>query len=62
MVVEDETRLADLLRRRLAEARKFGLDPVIVSRVQAALLRLSIHGVAGRSALRAFSSVDGAGT
>lgn len=35
------------------------LDPVIVQRVQAALLRLSIHTAEGRSALRTFSSVDG---
>lgn len=35
------------------------LDPKIVRRVQAALLRLSIHTEEGRSALRTFSSVDG---
>jgi ABC-type phosphate/phosphonate transport system substrate-binding protein len=39
-------------------ARK-GLDAHIASAIRTALLRLSIHDAKGRSALRAFSSVDG---
>jgi phosphonate transport system substrate-binding protein len=36
-----------------------GLDPAVVARVRAALLRLSIHDERGRAALRTFSACDG---
>lgn len=36
-----------------------GLEPAVIARLRAALLRLSIHDDVGRRALRSFSSVDG---